>query len=161
MGVICYKHELRGQISPKRMFKALILDSSNLIPKLLPQFIQTIDIIHGDGGPGTIEQVNFTQGSHVGYVRNRIDFLDEENLVCKYTMIEGDPLGVNNLECIAYEVRFESIANNEGCICNITSNYHTLGDLEKIEEEEIKAGKESGVAIFKVIENYLLDNPHL
>lgn len=44
------------------MFKALILDSSNLIPKLLPQFIKNVELIQGDGGAGSIEQINFTEG---------------------------------------------------------------------------------------------------
>ncbi|CAI0626717.1 unnamed protein product [Linum tenue] len=48
------------------MFKALILDSSNLIPKLLPDFIASIDVIrdHDEDPPRTIEQVNFTLGMY-------------------------------------------------------------------------------------------------
>lgn len=62
MGVTRYTQEFPCPISPSRMFKALIVDSHLLIPKLLPQFIASVDVIQGDGGPGSIEQVNFTQG---------------------------------------------------------------------------------------------------
>jgi hypothetical protein len=62
MGVASYTQEFTCPISPARMFKALILDSNNLIPKLLPQIVKSVDLIHGDGGAGSIEQVNFTEG---------------------------------------------------------------------------------------------------
>lgn len=62
MGVTNFTQEFTCPIAPSRMFKALILDSSNLIPKLLPQFVKSVDLIQGDGGAGSIEQVNFTEG---------------------------------------------------------------------------------------------------
>ena len=52
-------------------------------------------------------------------MKHRIDELDIENFVCKYTMIEGDPLG-DKLESIAYDVRFEAVSDGEGCICKMT-----------------------------------------
>ncbi|CAN1806757.1 Pathogenesis-related protein STH-2 [Linum perenne] len=152
------------------MFKALIVDSSNLIPKLLPQFIESIDVIRDHNGSGkTIEQVNFTTGtthewiSHIGSnmkcVKNRIDELDEEGLVCKYTMIEGEPLG-ERIESIAYEVKFGSGEGEEGCVCTVTSHYNAVGEYG-IEEEEIEEGREKGMKIFGVVEAYLLENPLL
>nr|DAD38165.1 TPA_asm: hypothetical protein HUJ06_008806 [Nelumbo nucifera] len=61
MGVVIYTQEFTCAIPPARMFKALILDSHNLCPKLMPQSIKSIDIL-GDGGVGTIKQTNFTEG---------------------------------------------------------------------------------------------------
>lgn len=62
MGLTSFTQEMSCPIAPTRMFKALIEDSNKLIPKLLPQFIASVDVIEGNGGPGTIEQVNFTEG---------------------------------------------------------------------------------------------------
>lgn len=62
MGMISFLHEYESPIDPGRLFKALIIDSCNLCPKLLPQSIKSIDIIEGDGGVGSIKQVNFAQG---------------------------------------------------------------------------------------------------
>lgn len=62
MGCTSLTQEIPCPIAPARMFKALIVDSNKLIPKLLPQFIASVDVIQGNGGPGTIEQVNFTEG---------------------------------------------------------------------------------------------------
>ncbi|KAE9455164.1 hypothetical protein C3L33_12929, partial [Rhododendron williamsianum] len=158
MGVTCFTQEFACPIAPARMFKALILDSSNLIPKLLPQFIKSVEVIEGDGGAGSIEQVNFSEASHFKYVKNRIDELDRENFVCKYTMIEGGPIG-DKLESIAYDVRFEA-ASSGGCICKMTSKYNTIGEAE-VKEEEIKSGKDSAMGIYRVVEAYLLENPHV
>ncbi|XP_021290867.1 pathogenesis-related protein STH-2-like isoform X1 [Herrania umbratica] len=156
MGVTSFTQEFTCPIAAARIFRALIIESNTLIPKLLPQFIKSVDVIQGDGGAGSIEQVNFTEATHFKYVKHRIDELDKENLICKYTMIEGDALG-DKLECVAYEVKFETISDG-GCTCKMTSNYHTLGEFE-IKEEEIKAGKDKAMGIYKVVEAYLLENP--
>ncbi|XP_034686232.1 major strawberry allergen Fra a 1-3-like [Vitis riparia] len=157
MGVTSFTQEFTCPIAPSRIFKALILDSNNLIPKLLPQTIRSIDVVQGDGGAGTIEQVNFTEASNLKYVKHQIEELDKENFVCKYRMIEGDVLG-EELESIAHEVKFE--ATDGGSICKMASEYHTKGKFE-IKEEEIKAGKARAMGIYKVVEAYLLENPHV
>ncbi|KAF2313865.1 hypothetical protein GH714_018400 [Hevea brasiliensis] len=87
-GCLYFTQEYTSPVAPSRMFKALILDSNILIPKLLPQFIKSVDVIQGSEGTGTIEQVNFTEASDLKYVKNRIEELDKDNLVCKYTLIE-------------------------------------------------------------------------
>lgn len=84
--------------------------------------------------------------------------IDNDNLVCNYTMIEGDPLG-DKLESIAYEVKFEAI-DDGGCLCKMTSKYNAIGDFE-VKEEEIKEGRENSIGICKVVEAYLLENPQV
>ncbi|XLR61093.1 hypothetical protein HN51_004357 [Arachis hypogaea] len=150
--------EYTSPISPTRLFKALVVDSHNLIPKLLPQAVAGIQLIHGDGGTGSIRQINFLEAIPFKYLKHRIDVVDKENLVCKYTMIEGDPLG-EKLESIAYEVNFEATSDG-GCICKMTSKYNAIGDAE-IKEEEVKEGRESSIGICRVVEAYLLKNPQI
>ena len=62
MGVYTYTDENISPIPPARIFKALILDSHNLIPKLLPQLVKSIEFIQGDGGVGSIRQVTLHEG---------------------------------------------------------------------------------------------------
>ncbi|EXC39745.1 Major allergen Pru av 1 [Morus notabilis] len=157
MGVLSLAEDFSCPIAASRIFKALMVDQKNLIPKLLPQFIASVDVIQGDGGAGTIEQINFTEASEFKYVKHRIDELDHENFACKYSLIEGDVLG-DKLESIDHEVKFEPAAADGGCVCKITSKYNTEGDFS-VSEEEIKAGKEKAMAIFKVVESYLQENP--
>ncbi|PKH93986.1 hypothetical protein CRG98_049781, partial [Punica granatum] len=61
MGVTSFTQEFPCPISPARMFRALIVESSDLIPRLLPQFIKSVELVEGDGGAGSIERVNFTE----------------------------------------------------------------------------------------------------
>ncbi|KAE9610022.1 putative START-like domain, Bet v I type allergen [Lupinus albus] len=158
MGVSTFKHEYSSSIAPSRIFKALIIDSRILLPKLLPQFVKEIILIQGDGEAGSIEQINFNEASPFKYLKQKIEVLDKDNLVCKYTLIEGDPLG-NMFESITYDVKFE--ANSDGgCLCKMTSIYNTIGDFD-VKEEEVEEGRESNIAIYRVVESYLLENPHL
>jgi hypothetical protein len=92
------------------------------------------------------------------YLKNRIDMIDNDKLVCNYTMIEGGPLG-DKLESIAYEVKFEAI-NEGGCLCKMRSIYNAIGEFE-VKEEEVKEGRESSIGICKVVEAYLMENPQV
>ncbi|MBA0869906.1 hypothetical protein Goshw_005118 [Gossypium schwendimanii] len=140
MGVNSYSDEYSSTIPPARLFKALILDSHNLIPKLMPLAIQSIEI----------------SGSQVKFIKNRVDELDEKNFWFKYSLIEGDGM-MDKLEKITYEVKFESTTDG-GSLNKMTSTYYTKGDFV-LTEEEIKAGKEKALGMYKVVEAYLLQNP--
>ena len=62
MGVCTYETEITSCIPPHRLFKAFVLDGDNLIPKIAPQAIKQVDILEGDGGPGTIKKITFAEG---------------------------------------------------------------------------------------------------
>ncbi|CAN6693686.1 unnamed protein product [Malus baccata var. baccata] len=156
MSSISLSQEFTSPVAADRLFKALIIDSHNLIPKLMPQAIKSIEIIHGDGGAGSIKQINFAEGTRYKYMKNRIDALDVENLVCKYTLIEGDVLA-DKIKSVSYEVSFQASPNG-GCTCKMMSEYHAAGDLE-INEEEIRGGKERAMGMYKVVEAYLFESP--
>ncbi|KAF7850824.1 hypothetical protein BT93_L4984 [Corymbia citriodora subsp. variegata] len=156
MAVSSYTQEFTTPIAPSRMFKALILDSHNLMPKIVPQGIKSIEFLQGDGRTGSIKQTNFAEGGHLKYLKHRIDAIDTENLVCKYTLIEGDVI-FNKIESVAYEVKFE-VANAGGCVCKMISEYHTKAGAE-LKEEDIKQGKDKAMGLYKVVEEYLLANP--
>ncbi|PKI40700.1 hypothetical protein CRG98_038955 [Punica granatum] len=131
MGVVSYSMEVSTSISPARMFKAFVLDDK-LIPTILQQAIKSVETVEGDGGPGTIKLVHF------GDVKHRVDELDKEKLRYSYTIIEGDAL-MGALEKITNELKFEA-GQGGGC-------------------EQIKAGKEKAMVMFKAIEAHLLANP--
>ncbi|OMO58400.1 hypothetical protein COLO4_34686 [Corchorus olitorius] len=151
--------EVATGVPPAKMFQAFVLDSDTLIPKILPQAIKSVEILEGDGGAGTIKQINFGQGncSQFKTVRNRIDEIDKENFSYSYTVMEGDAL-MNTVEKICNEIKIEATSNG-GSICKNKCTYYTIGDIE-IKEEEIKAGKEKALAIFRAIEEYILHYPN-
>ncbi|CAI9776047.1 unnamed protein product [Fraxinus pennsylvanica] len=157
MGVSKFFHELKTNASPKRMFKALITDNHDVLPKVSPS-IKSIETVEGDGGVGSVKLTNFSDGSHFKYMKNRLDFLDTENYVSKFTLVEGDALG-DQLEKICYEMKFED-SKDGGCIIKITSEYHTKGDVV-LKEEDVEAGKEHAMGLYKSCADYLIANPHV
>uniref|UniRef100_A0A7N2M4A0 Bet v I/Major latex protein domain-containing protein n=1 Tax=Quercus lobata TaxID=97700 RepID=A0A7N2M4A0_QUELO len=61
------------------------------------------------------------------------------------------------LEKISYEIKLVASPDG-GSILKSTSKYHAKGHHE-IKEEQIQAGKEKAVGLFKAVEGYLLANP--
>ncbi|KAK6145997.1 hypothetical protein DH2020_019866 [Rehmannia glutinosa] len=156
MAITTFTDEYNSPIPPSRIFKASIVDSHNLIPKLMPQAIKSVEIINGDGGAGSVKQINFAEGSPLKCVKYRVDELNEKTFTYGYTLIEGDSL-VDKLEKITYEVKFEESADG-GSISKVTSKYFTVGDFS-LKEEEVKAGKEKVLAMYKAVEAFLIQNP--
>eukprot|EP00253_Pinus_taeda_P006280 PITA_06280 len=92
------------------------------------------------------------------FVKERVDEIDEEKMVLKYTNIEGGVLG-KKLSAAKFEVKF--VPRKEGgCIASWICNYETLpgSQLEESKEKEIN---EHSIAMLKKIEQYLLSNPSL
>ncbi|XP_015573307.1 major allergen Pru ar 1 [Ricinus communis] len=156
MGVFTYSDEYTSPVPPARLFKALILDSNNLIPKLMPQIVKSIEFVQGDGGVGSIKQINFQEGHQLKYVKNRIDAIDPENWSYTYSLVEGDGL-LDKLESVVYQVQFLP-GQDGGSINKMKSTYNTKGDIV-LGEEQVKAGKEKALGMYKVVEGYLLQNP--
>ncbi|XP_076948914.1 major allergen Pru ar 1-like [Bidens hawaiensis] len=159
VNVITFTDEFTSTIPATRLFKALILDAHNLYPKITPLGIKSIDTVEGDGGPGSIKQINFIHDGQEIYMKHKIDALDEEKMVYAYTLIEGGELAAGKVESISYNMTFESSPNG-GCIGKNTSKYH-IKEGSEIKEEEIKEGKDQkAFGVFKAIEAFLLANPN-
>ncbi|KAM7488348.1 hypothetical protein LguiB_025832 [Lonicera macranthoides] len=142
-----------SDIPKSRLFKALALDSHNLIPKIIPEAIKSIQLSRGNGGAGTIKQINLAQGdTHVKYY---VDALNEDECVYTYSLIEGDQL-TDKLEKITYEVQFKTLENG-GAVSKVTSKYYTVGDFA-VDEEEVRVGKEKAWGTYRLVEAYLMQN---
>ena len=150
-----YTEEFSCKVAPKRMFKALILESHIHIPKIAPGGIKSIEYVEGDGGVGSIKQTNFAEGGHLKSLKHKIDAIDSEKLYCKYTLIEGDVI-FDKIESVVYEIKFE--ATNDGCVCKMTSHYHTKPGVE-LKDEDVKKGKDKAIGLFKAVEEYLVAHP--
>ncbi|CAN6551303.1 unnamed protein product [Malus baccata var. baccata] len=143
MGVFTYETEYTSVIPPARLFNALFLDIDNLIPKIAPQAIKTVEILEGDGGVGTIKKVSFGEGSEYNYIKHKVEGIDKDNFVYNYSLIEGDVIS-DKLEKISYEIKL--VASGTGSSIKNISHYHTKGDVE-IKEEHVKAGKDKTLGI--------------
>ncbi|XP_062105033.1 major allergen Pru ar 1-like [Humulus lupulus] len=156
MGVFTDESAFSSAIAPARLFKAFFLDADNLIPKVAPQAIQSVEILEGDGGVGTIKKITFGQGSQFSYVKHKVENIDNENMSYSYSLIEGDAL-TDKIEKITYETQLVESPDG-GSIINSISKYHTIGDYQ-INQDEVKAGKEKAAGLFNLIESYLQANP--
>ncbi|KAF2313858.1 hypothetical protein GH714_018366 [Hevea brasiliensis] len=94
--------------------------------------------------------------SQFKYSKHKIEAIDKENLKFSHSVIEGDML-MNVIEKITYYIKFQQSPDG-GCICKESSNYHTIGDF-KLNKDQLKAGKEKALGMFKAVEAYLLANP--
>ncbi|CAI9098670.1 OLC1v1035355C1 [Oldenlandia corymbosa var. corymbosa] len=158
MVVITYDHEVTSSISPARLFNAFIVNGDELIPKVLPQAVKSVEILQGDGGAGTIKVTTFGEGSQYKSVKHHVEELDKENYVYKYSIVEGDVLQ-DELEKISYEVHMVPSADR-GSICKNKSTYFSKGNAQ-ISQDDIKAGKEKAITIFKAVEAYIIAHPEL
>ena len=46
----------------KALSKAFVLEADSIIPKILPQAVKSVEILEGNGGPGTIKKTTFAEG---------------------------------------------------------------------------------------------------
>ncbi|KAK4478240.1 hypothetical protein RD792_017523 [Penstemon davidsonii] len=157
MGVKSFFHEIKSKVSPSRLFKALVTESPEVGPKFMSQYVKSVEIVEGHGvTPGCVIKTNFHDGAPSKYMKHRIDAVDTENYLCKYTLIEGDALG-DKLEKVCSVLKFEG-TDDGGCTIKVTNDYHAKGDLE-VNDDEIKKGKDETIGLYKACEDYLTANP--
>ncbi|KAK9726383.1 hypothetical protein RND81_05G211000 [Saponaria officinalis] len=129
-----------SSVAPARLFHAFCYDGHNILPKVVPEFVKSVDVIQGElGSVGSIRQVNFPEGNPFKYAKNRIDEIDASKF---YTTM--------------YEVKFEPT----GYGCHYTMVVHHKGDYV-IKEEDIAIGKQNSKKMFNAVEQYLTANPEL
>ncbi|KAG4990464.1 hypothetical protein JHK87_023921 [Glycine soja] len=168
--------EFTSTVQPGRLFKALVLDAPNLIPKLMPEAIKNIQLVEGNGGPGSIQEITivegqfqtemtnkeiiignaFNAGDKIKHLKHRIDVIDQEKLTYSYAVIEGDG-ALEKVDSIAHEVKFEATEEG-GCKIKNVSKYHPKVGVD-VKEEDFKAATEEGLALLKVVDAYLVANP--
>ncbi|KAL1806713.1 hypothetical protein DCAR_0832545 [Daucus carota subsp. sativus] len=157
MGAVTTDVEVVSAVPAQTIFKGFLLDMDNLIPKVLPQAIKSVEKISGDGGAGTIKKVTLGEVSQFTVVKQRIDEIDTEALKYSYSIIEGDLL-LNIIESITS--KFTVVPTDGGCIVKNTTIYTPIGDAV-IPEDNVKEATEQSGMVFKAIEAYLLANPGL
>ncbi|XP_057863810.1 major strawberry allergen Fra a 1-3 [Cryptomeria japonica] len=150
--------EIESPVEAKRLWKAT-LDSHNLLPKQAPGLISGITLVQGDGGVGTIRQVNFTAANKdFSYVKEKVDLIDETNMVYCFSHVEGGVLG-KKVASVSYKIKFNPKAGG-GSTSTYSCNYDSLPGVphDEAKIEEIKA---NSTGLFKQVEQYLIAHPTL
>ncbi|KAJ1427524.1 START-like domain superfamily [Sesbania bispinosa] len=155
MGIFTFQDETTSAVAPAKLYKALVKDADNIIPKAV-EAIQSIETVEGNGGPGTIKKLTFLEGEESKYVLHKIEAIDEANFGYNYSIVGGVGLP-ETMEKVSFEAQLVA-GPNGGSIGKLTVKYQTKGNAEP-SEEELKEGKARGDALFKAIEGYVLANP--
>ncbi|KHN26515.1 Major allergen Pru ar 1 [Glycine soja] len=156
MVVLTFTDEFTSSVQPRRLFKALILDAPNLIPKLMPEAIKNVQLAEGNGGPGSIQEITIAEGGNIKQLKHRIDAIDLEKLTYSYAVIDGDA-ALEKVDSISHEIKFEATEEG-GCKTKNVSKYHPKEGVD-VKEEDFKAAREEGLALLKVVDAYLVANP--
>ncbi|XP_077214239.1 major allergen Pru ar 1-like [Tasmannia lanceolata] len=156
MGIFGFSFELKSPVAASKMFKASVLETHILLPKVMSQIVSSGEIIEGDGGVGSVKYFKYTEVVPYNYVKERVDILDKENFEYKYTVIEGEDVGTK-LISIVYHIKFEA-AEDGGCIIKTSGEYNTMEGVE-YSEEEIDFGRNGLMGMYKIVEAYVLANP--
>ncbi|KAG9459535.1 hypothetical protein H6P81_004043 [Aristolochia fimbriata] len=152
-----YTQELVSPVAASRLWKASG-DTHNLIPKLIPDKVASLVLLEGDGGVGTLTQVNFGEAlKDLKPAKNRVEVLDNENYVFKFSVVEGGDIGTKLKSC-SVECKMAATSDG-GCKTTAKADYETLGDspLSQGDAEKIVGGV---LAQTKAIEEYLQANPN-
>ncbi|KAF5465423.1 hypothetical protein F2P56_015434 [Juglans regia] len=157
-GIIVDEHT--SPVAVERIWKASIGDMRNLMPRILPQLVSSIVILEGDGGAGTIMQHNLKNAvKEFGFVKDRIEVIDHENHIFKYSVIEGGLVGLK-LKSFTAEITFSSTRELGGCLAKVKIEYESLEDGSLLSEEDVTSIKEGNLAMMKAVEEYLLADPN-
>ncbi|XP_078163890.1 pathogenesis-related protein 1-like [Carex rostrata] len=147
--------EITTVIPAPRLFKAAILDWHNLAPKIAADRIVSAVNIGGDGGVGTVRQINFGPAMPFSYEQRRLEFQDVENCEIKSSVVGGGGLGVF-FESSSYHVKF-SPNGTGGSLAKIVLTYTPMPGANSAQYEKMVKGALEG--IIKGSEAFLLANP--
>ncbi|TYI92441.1 hypothetical protein E1A91_D02G070800v1 [Gossypium mustelinum] len=123
MGVFAKEAEVSTPLPPAKAFKAFV----------------SVELLQGDGGPGTIKNITFAE--------------DKDNLLYTYVVIESDFFN-NVVEKISYETKFVAVADG-GTSIKVTTTFYTIGDIQISPDLmlQIKEASKKRALVLKAIEN--------
>ncbi|KAL6291835.1 hypothetical protein ACE6H2_009345 [Prunus campanulata] len=124
-------HELEVNVSASEAWDLYgSLELAKFVEQELPNLIEKVELIQGDGGVGSILKVTFASGS--GVHKEKFTKVDHEKRVKEVEVIEG---GLLELGLSLYRVRFEIIEKVEAdysssscCIIKTTIEFDVKED---------------------------------
>ncbi|KAL5717232.1 hypothetical protein ACHQM5_010275 [Ranunculus cassubicifolius] len=155
MAIVAFSEVIPSAVPAAKLFKANVLDAHILSPKAIPEIVAS-GTFQGDGGVGSVRQFNFTEAVPYGFIKERIDVIDNEKFICKFTSIEGGDIG-KKLESTTSDIKVES-SSDGGSIYNLSVEYTPLPGID-YSEADVEGLKSGMVGMFKAIEGYLMATP--
>ncbi|KAK7303734.1 hypothetical protein RJT34_14647 [Clitoria ternatea] len=158
MGVFAFDDEHTSSVAPAKLYKALTKDSDTVIPKVV-ESIQSIEIIEGNGGPGTVKKLTVVDdiGGKTSHLVHKVDALDEANFLYGYSLLGGAGLDMLNLEKVSFETKLLP-GPDGGSIGKVSVKYHTKGDAPLPNDVRVET-ETKGIGLFDAIQGYVSANP--
>ncbi|CAL9758082.1 unnamed protein product [Musa acuminata subsp. burmannicoides] len=127
-GTLC--HELEVGLPAGQVWEVYgTLRLAQLVVELVPNVIQKVDIVEGDGGVGTVLHLTFPTGTSGGpqFYKEKFVKIDDENRLKEAIVVEG---GYLEMGFLSFLVRFEIIDKEEGVSSIIKSTIEYEVDEE-------------------------------
>ncbi|GLJ09154.1 hypothetical protein SUGI_0102820 [Cryptomeria japonica] len=150
--------ELDSPVEVKKLWKAIVKDAE-LFPKQVPGLCSAVTRLQGDGGVGTVIQIDFTPvNKDFSYVKERTEEIDEENFYYRYSYVEGGQLGILWASA-QFKLKMSPKAEG-GSVVKFTCEYDTLPGIS-IDQAKVKEMEGASVGLLKAVEAFVIANPSL
>lgn len=136
-------------VPPDQVWRAF-KDLHNLLPRILPGFIDSASLLEGDGGVGSIREIKFglvVPGQ--SYSKERIDVLDNEQRICSCSVLSGEMM--ENFSSYRTTWQFNPATGGQGTDVKWKIEYVPVGEHGSLDKF-----KDSALLMVKQIEGHLI-----
>ncbi|KAL2608521.1 hypothetical protein R1flu_027094 [Riccia fluitans] len=149
---MAFEHEVELDVSAAAIWLAF-KDQNTILPKLLPEAIASIEVVEGEGAPGTTRLIKFGSVSpDGGYVKEKLISIDLESRIVVTEEVEGGHLVQFGFTKWVQTLKLISTGEN-------TSKVHVTAEFEGGSEENIaksnEVTKHGLTGTFKALEQYV------
>ncbi|XP_059067793.1 pathogenesis-related protein STH-21-like [Cryptomeria japonica] len=165
--------EIESPVEAKRLWKATV-DTHNLLPKQAPALVlfKVMEELAPFDTLSSLQRhcllliiryeikIVIAANKDFSYMKEKVDLVDEANLVYGYSPVEGGMLG-EKVASVSHKIKYTlKPEGNGGCITTFTCDYDNLPGVPQ-DEAKIEEIKAKNTGLFKQVEEYLIANPTL
>ncbi|GLJ10573.1 hypothetical protein SUGI_0130940 [Cryptomeria japonica] len=141
MVVVSISHDIETPLEAKTLWNAFVKDGHNLLPKQAPELFASVTFLQGEGGVGSIKQINFTPANKdFSYGKEEVEEVEEEKLLYRFSHVEGGLIG-KKVSSATYEYKYTPKAGGGGICSSVVVNFDSLPGVPE-DEEKVKEIKE-------------------
>ncbi|XP_004487811.1 protein LlR18B-like [Cicer arietinum] len=127
-----------------KLFRDVKRNAFHVIPKL-DQIILRVQTLQGDGSPGTL--LNVIKKPQEGIISKnvvlKVDEIDEAEKKYGYSVVGGTDFDETMTERISYKIKLEESDDSDGCIANISIEFHgkerrNMSDEQVVEQTDVQ-----------------------
>nr|AEV54115.1 pathogenesis-related protein 10a [Jatropha curcas] len=158
MAVTVFERKIASPIPAAKAFKGLVTDADNLVPKILPGVVKSIETVQGNGGIGTIKKTTLHEGNELKSYKHKVDKYDPQNFVYEYSIYEGEPW-IDGIEKVTVGIEIEG-SGDGGSVVHVSCKTYPKGNNAALLQGRVDSDKQKLAGMVQAIEQYLLANPN-